>query len=114
MDVAVFNGSSIQLLFPLLIFLDLAHIVLNNRHTTAALDFPSYLIIHFFSLKQVQREYHLPAGDFPNIEHFREVLNGYSIDKFEKLKPKMIQAVDDMLGYDIPDLLRNFRNPYER
>ncbi|KAK6932798.1 Dynamin, N-terminal [Dillenia turbinata] len=62
---------------------------------------------------KVQREFHLPAGDFPNVEHFREVLNGYSIDKFEKLKPKMIQAVDDMLGYDIPELLKNFRNPYD-
>lgn len=63
---------------------------------------------------KVQREFHLPAGDFPNVEHFREVLNGYNIDKFEKLKPKMIQAVDDMLGYDIPEVLKNFRNPYER
>lgn len=64
-------------------------------------------------VKQVQKEFHLPAGDFPYVEHFREVLGGYSIDKFEKLKPKMIQAVDDMLGYDIPELLKNFRNPYE-
>ncbi|KAL2245274.1 EH domain-containing protein 1 [Sesamum indicum] len=62
---------------------------------------------------KVQREHHLPAGDFPNVEHFREVLGGYSIDKFEKLKPKMIQSVDDMLGYDIPELLKNFRNPYD-
>ncbi|XP_039044082.1 EH domain-containing protein 2-like isoform X1 [Hibiscus syriacus] len=62
---------------------------------------------------KVQREYHLPAGDFPSVEHYREVLNNYSIDKFEKLKPKMIQAVDDMLGYEIPELLKNFRNPYE-
>lgn len=62
---------------------------------------------------KVQREFHLPAGDFPNVEHFREVLNGYSIDKFEKLKPKMIQAVDDMLGYEIPELLKKFRNPYD-
>ncbi|KAK9268682.1 hypothetical protein L1049_000442 [Liquidambar formosana] len=62
---------------------------------------------------KVQREFHLPAGDFPNVEHFREVLTGYNIDKFEKLKPKMIQAVDDMLGYDIPELLKNFRNPYD-
>lgn len=62
---------------------------------------------------KVQREFHLPAGDFPYVEHFREVLRGYTIDKFEKLKPKMIQAVDDMLGYDIPELLKNFRNPYE-
>ncbi|KAK4794460.1 hypothetical protein SAY86_012454 [Trapa natans] len=62
---------------------------------------------------KVQREFHLPPGDFPNVEHFREILNGYSFDKFEKLKPKMIQTVDDMLGYDIPDLLKHFRNPYD-
>ncbi|XP_066377080.1 EH domain-containing protein 1-like isoform X1 [Miscanthus floridulus] len=61
---------------------------------------------------KVQREYHLPSGDFPYVEHFKEVLSGYSFDKFEKVKPKMIQAVDDMLGYDIPELLKNFRNPY--
>uniref|UniRef100_A0A7N1A3D0 Uncharacterized protein n=1 Tax=Kalanchoe fedtschenkoi TaxID=63787 RepID=A0A7N1A3D0_KALFE len=63
---------------------------------------------------KVQREHHLPVGDFPNVEHFREVLAGYSIDKFERLKPKLIQAVDDMLGYDIPELLKNFRNPYDQ
>ncbi|KAH6822679.1 EPS15 homology domain 1 [Perilla frutescens var. hirtella] len=63
--------------------------------------------------RRVQREQHLPAGDFPHVEQFKETLSGYSIDKFEKLKPKMIQSVDDMLGYDIPELLKNFRNPYD-
>ncbi|KAK6934501.1 Dynamin, N-terminal [Dillenia turbinata] len=63
--------------------------------------------------RRVQREFHLPAGDFPNVEHFREVLSGYNFDKFEKLKSKMIQSVDDMLGHDIPDLLKSFRNPYD-
>ncbi|KAK4344504.1 hypothetical protein RND71_034680 [Anisodus tanguticus] len=62
---------------------------------------------------KLKKNTHLPAGDFPNVEHFREVLNGYNIDKFEKLKPKLIQAVDDMLGYDIPELLKNFKNPYD-
>ncbi|KAL9146706.1 hypothetical protein ABFS82_13G127600 [Erythranthe guttata] len=62
--------------------------------------------------EKVQKEYHLPAGDFPSVEHFREVLSRYSIDDFEKLKPKMIQAVDDMLSYDIPELLKSFRNLY--
>ncbi|KAL2665965.1 hypothetical protein GLYMA_02G294200v4 [Glycine max] len=62
---------------------------------------------------KVQREFHLPPGDFPNVEFFRERLSGYNIDKFEKLKPKMTQAVDDMLAYDIPNLLKNFRNPYD-
>ncbi|GKF70953.1 EH domain-containing protein 1 [Tanacetum coccineum] len=62
---------------------------------------------------KVQREHHLPAGDFPYVENFRERLGGYNLDNFQKLKPKMIQTVDDMLGYDIPDLLKNFRNPYD-
>jgi len=62
---------------------------------------------------KVQREYHLPAGDFPSVDHYKETLSGYNIDKFEKLKPKMVQAVDDMLGYDIPELLKKFRNPYD-
>lgn len=44
---------------------------------------------------------------------FREKLSGYSIDKFERLKPKMIQSVDEMLAYDIPQLLKDFRNPYD-
>ncbi|KAG8385770.1 hypothetical protein BUALT_Bualt03G0079800 [Buddleja alternifolia] len=63
--------------------------------------------------EKVQREFHLPAGDFPNVEQFKEVLSRYNIDEFEKLKPKMIQTVDDMLGYDIPELLKNFRNIYD-
>ncbi|RWW50656.1 hypothetical protein BHE74_00043064 [Ensete ventricosum] len=62
---------------------------------------------------KVQKEFHLPPGDFPDVEHFREVLNGYNIDKFEKLKHKLIQGVDDMLAYDIPELLNRFRNPYD-
>ncbi|KAE9596381.1 putative Dynamin superfamily, P-loop containing nucleoside triphosphate hydrolase [Lupinus albus] len=56
----------------------------------------------------VQREFHLPPGDFPNVEHYKEILSHCNIDKFEKLKQKMIQAVDDMLGYDIPNLLEEF------
>ncbi|KMZ61120.1 EH domain-containing protein 4 [Zostera marina] len=62
---------------------------------------------------KVAREHHLPAGDFPSVEHFKEVLAGFNIDKFDKLKPKLTQAVDDMLGYDIPELLKSFKNPYE-
>ncbi|XP_073124847.1 EH domain-containing protein 1-like [Henckelia pumila] len=62
---------------------------------------------------KIQKEHHLPPGDFPNVEEFRDILSSYNIDKFEKLKPKMIQSVDDMLGYDVPNLLKNFSNPYD-
>lgn len=62
------------------------------------------------SMTQVQREFHLPEGDFPDVDQFKEVLARYNMDEFEKLKPKMIQTVDEMLGYDIPELLKNLRN----
>lgn len=55
----------------------------------------------------------MPPGDFPDIEQFKEVLATYNIDKFEKVKPKLIQAVDEMIANDIPELLQNFRNPYD-
>ncbi|GAB2301022.1 EH domain-containing protein 1 [Dionaea muscipula] len=58
---------------------------------------------------KVQREFHLPAGDFPYVEHFREVLTGYNIDKFEKLKPKLIQGVDDMLAHRHSRPVEKFR-----
>ncbi|KAI3764246.1 hypothetical protein L2E82_14252 [Cichorium intybus] len=62
---------------------------------------------------KVQKEFQVPTCDFPDVEHFRQVLGAFNFDKFEKLKPKMIEAADDMIRYDIPDLLKNFRNPYE-
>ncbi|XP_047334534.1 EH domain-containing protein 1-like [Impatiens glandulifera] len=62
---------------------------------------------------KIQREFHVPGGDFPNVEQFREILSSYNFDKFEKLKPKMIQSVDEMLGHDIPNVLKNFKNPYD-
>ncbi|PAN40653.1 hypothetical protein PAHAL_7G331200 [Panicum hallii] len=62
---------------------------------------------------KVQKELHLPPGDFPSVEEYRELLSSYNFDKFEKLRPKMVQGVDDMLAYDIPELLKKFRNPYD-
>ncbi|KAK9091981.1 hypothetical protein Syun_026892 [Stephania yunnanensis] len=62
---------------------------------------------------KVRRQYHLPPGDFPNVEKFREFLSGQNIDEFEKLKPRMIQAVDDMLDHDIPELLKKFKNSHD-
>lgn len=35
--------------------------------------------------RTVQREYHLPVGDFPNIEHFRSCIKDYDFSKFPKL-----------------------------
>ena len=61
---------------------------------------------------QVQRENHFAPGDMPNADHLREVLEGYSFDTFEKIKPKLIEDVDQMLQKDVPELMAKFRNPY--
>ncbi|KAJ1694912.1 hypothetical protein LUZ63_011610 [Rhynchospora breviuscula] len=61
---------------------------------------------------KVQKEFHLPPGDLPSVTHYREVLSGYNFDKLEKLSKKMVQSVDNMLAFDIPELLKRFRNPY--
>ena len=66
---------------------------------------------HWIIAKQILL--HLGAEDIADARDEKEVLAGYSIDKFEKFKPKMVQDVDDMLAYDIPELLKNFSNPYQ-
>ncbi|KAF7012080.1 hypothetical protein CFC21_026314 [Triticum aestivum] len=62
---------------------------------------------------KVQKEMHLPPGDFPSVDEYRDTLSAYNFDRFERLHTKMVKDVDDMLAYHIPDLLKQFRNPYE-
>ena len=56
--------------------------------------------------KLIQRETNLPAGDFPNPVRFKTTIEKYDIHKFPKLEPKTIKNMDDVLGYDIPNLMK--------
>ena len=58
-------------------------------------------------------EHHLPAGDFPDVNRFREILQTFDLSSFPKLDKKMIKTVEDSLSIDIPDLIKMFHNPYE-
>ncbi|KAI4366170.1 hypothetical protein MLD38_022084 [Melastoma candidum] len=49
------------------------------------------------------------SGRLPDAEQFKEVLAGHGMDKFEKLKQKTIQSVDDMLAHNIPNV--TYRSP---
>ncbi|KAK9821078.1 hypothetical protein WJX74_009623 [Apatococcus lobatus] len=60
----------------------------------------------------VQREHHLPPGDFPDVTKYREILSAYDISVFPKLKDSMLRALDEALTVDIPNLMRQFENPY--
>jgi len=68
---------------------------------------------------KVHQKYQLPVGDFPDINKFREVLKVSDFTKFNKLNQKMIDHMDQVLGEDIPKLIKQFpqeqirKNPFE-
>lgn len=63
--------------------------------------------------RQVQREYHLPPGDFPDVNRFREILSAFNLDNFPKVSKSMVKVIDDVLSVDIPNLVKYFDNPYQ-
>eukprot|EP00730_Choanoeca_flexa_P016533 TRINITY_DN7837_c0_g1_i3.p1 TRINITY_DN7837_c0_g1~~TRINITY_DN7837_c0_g1_i3.p1 ORF type:complete len:581 (+),score=161.90 TRINITY_DN7837_c0_g1_i3:79-1821(+) len=62
--------------------------------------------------RTVQRQYHLPVGDFPNIEHFTNCIKDYDFSKFPKLDEEIIAQMDQVLSRDVPKLMNQF--PPER
>eukprot|EP00039_Didymoeca_costata_P031438 m.34714 g.34714 ORF g.34714 m.34714 type:complete len:538 (-) comp8767_c1_seq1:1162-2775(-) len=62
--------------------------------------------------RAVQREYHLPFGDFPDMEKFKADIAERDFSKFPKLDLRMIEAMDKVLSSDVPALMAQF--PSER
>lgn len=54
----------------------------------------------------LQREHQISPGDFPSMERMKEVLQHQDFTKFHTLKPKLIEAVDQMLAVDIAKLMQ--------
>ena len=42
---------------------------------------------------QVQREHHLPLGDFPDLQRFREILAAFDLSRFHKITSAMLKQV---------------------
>jgi len=57
--------------------------------------------------KRVQIKFNLPMGDFPNLIRFREKLDNYELHKFPKLDVKRIEAMEQVLSHDIPELTKH-------
>ncbi|GIY29902.1 EH domain-containing protein 1 [Caerostris extrusa] len=55
--------------------------------------------------EEIQREHHLPPGDFPDIRDMQEKLLDMDFTKFQPLKPRLLDAVDKMLAEDIARLM---------
>ncbi|KAI8890118.1 hypothetical protein K501DRAFT_237829 [Backusella circina FSU 941] len=57
---------------------------------------------------KIQNKYHLPAGDFPNPERFKQNLALYDMDKFKSIKEDLLENVDQALAVDLPQLMSRF------
>ncbi|KAL2077476.1 hypothetical protein ACEWY4_026980 [Coilia grayii] len=57
----------------------------------------------------VEREHQISPGDFPKLKKMQEILTNQDFTKFASLKPKLLEAVDDMLANDIARLMNLVR-----
>eukprot|EP00301_Raphidiophrys_heterophryoidea_P005928 c12434_g2_i1.p1 GENE.c12434_g2_i1~~c12434_g2_i1.p1 ORF type:complete len:561 (-),score=127.15 c12434_g2_i1:203-1798(-) len=70
---------------------------------------------------QVQKRHQLAVGDFPNLEDFKEKLNGFDFAKFKKMNTSKMDRLDHVLSFEIPKLINNMTedskgkvlNPFE-
>ncbi|XP_025033958.1 EH domain-containing protein 1 isoform X2 [Pelodiscus sinensis] len=54
---------------------------------------------------KIEREHQISPGDFPSLRKMQELLLAQDFSKFQPLKPKLLDAVDDMLANDIARLM---------
>lgn len=45
---------------------------------------------------KIRQRYQLAPGDFPNVEKFKQGLGLYKFDKFNSLKPNILERADDV------------------
>ncbi|XP_044536419.1 EH domain-containing protein 1 isoform X1 [Gracilinanus agilis] len=55
--------------------------------------------------QKIEREHQISPGDFPNLRKMQELLQTQDFSKFQALKPKLLDTVDDMLSKDIARLM---------
>uniref|UniRef100_A0AAY4CCB0 Achaete scute target 1 n=1 Tax=Denticeps clupeoides TaxID=299321 RepID=A0AAY4CCB0_9TELE len=54
---------------------------------------------------RIEREHQISPGDFPNLKKMQEQLQAHDLNKFQPLKMKLLDSVDDMLAHDIAQLM---------
>ena len=54
---------------------------------------------------QLQKEHNISPGDFPDVERMREHLQNSDFTKFNAIKPRLLEVVDNMLATDIARLM---------
>jgi EH domain-containing protein 1 len=66
------------------------------------------------TFREVQRKYHLPPGDFPNLDEFCKKCADRKFHKFANLNVKAIQEIDELLSKDIPKLMASLPKRYDK
>jgi hypothetical protein len=56
----------------------------------------------------VQRQFHLPVGDFPEFQRFQERLRKYDFDAIPRMSSKAMQSLELALSKDLPALIHSF------
>uniref|UniRef100_A0A0E9RVX1 DUF5600 domain-containing protein n=1 Tax=Anguilla anguilla TaxID=7936 RepID=A0A0E9RVX1_ANGAN len=54
---------------------------------------------------KIEKEQQISPGDFPKLSKMQEILVGQDFAKFQTIKPKLLEAVEDMLANDIAKLM---------
>ena len=62
--------------------------------------------------KRIQKDFLVPAGDFPEISRMKKLLTESDFNEFPKLNESMLAIVDDMMKYDVPNLMKKL--PHEQ
>jgi len=57
---------------------------------------------------KLQRKYKIPAGDFPDVKKYQEILKMYDFSKLPKYNPRLIEQMDEVLSKDLTELLARF------
>merc|ERR1712112_621233 len=63
--------------------------------------------------KQIQKDFCVPAGDFPEISRMKKLLTESDFNEFPRLNESMLEIVDDMMKYDIPELMKKIPQEQE-
>ncbi|KAM5138894.1 EH domain-containing protein 1 [Mantella aurantiaca] len=54
---------------------------------------------------KIEKEHQISPGDFPSLKKMQEILMTQDFSKFQALRPKLLDTVDDMLANDIARLM---------
>ena len=58
------------------------------------------------TFRRIQKEFLVPAGDFPEISRMKKLLSESDFNEFPQLNESMLAIVDDMMRYDVPQLMK--------